>query len=101
MAAVTATARRRRAPQGPALVAGFPEQETWVAYLFLCPWLFGFIVFTLGPMLFSLYYSFTNYGLEQIAGLEPTKTVGLDNYQPTPRRPEGRSVAEEHLHLHA
>ena len=32
-------------------------------------------------MLFSLYFSFTNYGLQQIAGLEPTKTVGLKNYR--------------------
>ena len=31
-------------------------------------------------MLFSLYYSFTNYGLPQIAGIESTKTVGLKNY---------------------
>jgi multiple sugar transport system permease protein len=60
---------------------GFREKETWVAYLFLAPWLIGFLVFTLGPMLFSLYYSFTNYGVEQIAGIEPTKSVGLDNYQ--------------------
>ena len=60
--------------------AGFKERETWVAYLFIFPWLFGFLVLTLGPMLFSLYYSFTNYGLQQIAGLESTKTVGLKNY---------------------
>jgi len=51
-----------------------------VAYLFLFPWLFGFLVFTLGPMIASLYYSFTNYGLQQIAGIEPTKGVGFKNY---------------------
>jgi multiple sugar transport system permease protein len=62
-------------------VSGFRERETWVAYAFLLPWLGGFLLLTLGPMLFSLYYSFTNYGVQQIAGLEPTKTVGLDNYQ--------------------
>ena len=61
-------------------LSGFRERETWVAYLFILPWVFGFLVFTLGPMLFSLYYSFTNYGLQQIAGIEPTKTVGLKNY---------------------
>jgi multiple sugar transport system permease protein len=32
-------------------------------------------------MLYSLFISFTNYGLQQIAGLEPTESVGLDNYQ--------------------
>jgi multiple sugar transport system permease protein len=61
-------------------LSGFRERETWVAFLFIFPWLFGFLVMTLGPMLFSLYYSFTNYGLQQIAGLEPTKGVGFKNY---------------------
>ena len=62
-------------------LSGFRERETWVAYLFISPWVFGFVVLTLGPMLFSLYYSFTNYGLQQIAGIEQTKTVGLKNYR--------------------
>jgi multiple sugar transport system permease protein len=62
-------------------LAGFRERETWTAYLFLLPWIFGFFVLTLGPMLFSLYYSFTNYGLQQIAGIEKTETVGLRNYR--------------------
>ena len=62
-------------------LSGFRERETWVAYAFLLPWIFGFLVLTLGPMLFSLYYSFTNYGVQQIAGLEATKTVGLKNYR--------------------
>jgi multiple sugar transport system permease protein len=61
-------------------LSGFRERETWVAYLFILPWIFGFVVLTLGPMLFSLYYSFTNYGLQQIAGIEPTKGVGFKNY---------------------
>jgi multiple sugar transport system permease protein len=81
LASVTAA----RAAPGPSRArrwfAGFRERETWVAYLFISPWIFGFLVFTLGPMLVSLYYSFTNYGLEQIAGIEDTKTVGLKNYR--------------------
>src|SRR4051812_4914498 len=32
-------------------------------------------------MIFSAYYSFTNYGVQQIAGISPTKTVGFDNYK--------------------
>ena len=83
MASVSA-ATARTAP-GPSRtrrwLAGFRERETWIAYLFILPWLFGFLVLTLGPMIFSLYYSFTNYGVEQIAGIEPTKSVGLDNYR--------------------
>ena len=62
-------------------LAGFRERETWTAYLFIFPWIFGFLVLTLGPMIYSAYYSFTNYGVTQIAGIEPTKTVGLKNYR--------------------
>jgi multiple sugar transport system permease protein len=62
-------------------LSGFRERETWTAYLFILPWIFGFLVFTLGPMIYSAYYSFTNYGVQQIAGLSPTKTVGFDNYK--------------------
>jgi multiple sugar transport system permease protein len=31
------------------------------AYLFLLPWFIGFILFTVGPMLASLYISFTRW----------------------------------------
>ncbi|WP_274652993.1 carbohydrate ABC transporter permease [Paenibacillus humicola] len=44
-------------------------------YLFISPWLIGFLVLTLYPMLLSLYYSFTNYTL-----LSPIKWVGFNNY---------------------
>ncbi|KRE72192.1 carbohydrate ABC transporter permease [Arthrobacter sp. Soil762] len=44
-------------------------------YTFLFPWLLGFIVLTLGPMVSSLYLSFTNYNL-----FDPPKWIGLDNY---------------------
>ena len=61
-------------------LSGFGKRETWAAYLFLLPWIFGFLALTAGPMIISLYLSFTNYGLEQIAGIEPTKRVGLEHY---------------------
>jgi multiple sugar transport system permease protein len=82
---VATVAVAKRTP-GPTLrarrwLSGFRERETWVAYLFLFPWIFGFCALTLGPMIFSLYYSFTNYGVQQIAGIAPTKTVGFDNYK--------------------
>jgi multiple sugar transport system permease protein len=35
-------------------------EEMW-GYLFISPWLIGFLIFTLGPMLVSLYWSFTKY----------------------------------------
>ncbi len=38
-------------------------KENLVAYVFMLPWLIGFFVFTVGPILISLYLSFTNYDL--------------------------------------
>lgn len=46
------------------------------AYAFLAPWLIGIFGLTLIPMVYSLYLSFTNYGL-----LAAPKWIGLKNYQ--------------------
>ncbi|WP_224305167.1 carbohydrate ABC transporter permease [Streptomyces olivaceus] len=46
------------------------------AHVFLAPWLIGMIALTLGPMLASLYLSFTDYGL-----FTSPKWVGLANYR--------------------
>jgi multiple sugar transport system permease protein len=45
------------------------------SYLFLTPWLIGFLVFTLYPMLYSLYLSFTDFNI-----LQPPKWIGLRNF---------------------
>ncbi|MCL6457288.1 MAG: sugar ABC transporter permease [Gorillibacterium sp.] len=45
-------------------------------YLFISPWLLGFIGLTAYPMLLSLYYSFTNYTL-----MEPISWIGMRNYE--------------------
>jgi multiple sugar transport system permease protein len=45
------------------------------AYLFISPWIIGFLVFTLGPMLASLFFSFTQYNV-----LNPARFVGVKNY---------------------
>jgi multiple sugar transport system permease protein len=45
------------------------------AYLFLAPWLIGFLCFTLGPVLVSLYLSFTKFDL-----LRPPQWIGAENY---------------------
>ena len=60
---------------------GLRERETWTAYLFILPWVLGFLALTAGPMVASLYFSFTDYGVEQIAGFQDTRRVGLDNYR--------------------
>jgi len=45
-------------------------------YLFLSPWLIGFLLLTLGPMGMSLYYAFTDYSL-----LRAPEWVGLENFK--------------------
>lgn len=52
------------------------NQETSAGYLFLSPWILGFLIFTLGPMLASLLFSFLQYDV-----LNPPHWVGLKNYQ--------------------
>ena len=44
-------------------------------YLLIGPWLIGFFLFTLYPLLSSLYYSFTSFNL-----LTPPKWNGIQNY---------------------
>jgi multiple sugar transport system permease protein len=51
------------------------RQRRW-GYLFLSPWIFGFVVFTLAPMIASLYFSFTNFKVG-----EPIEFIGLENWQ--------------------
>ena len=48
-----------------------------VAYMFLAPWLVGFLLFTLYPMGYSLLLSFTNYDFTMP---DSTQWIGLGNY---------------------
>ena len=51
------------------------QKEKRAAYLFLAPWFTGLALITLGPILASLYLSFTDYSL-----LESPNFIGLENY---------------------
>jgi multiple sugar transport system permease protein len=51
------------------------SRDNLAGYLFLLPWLVGLVVITIGPMLASLYLSFTDYSL-----IQAPKWAGLDNY---------------------
>jgi multiple sugar transport system permease protein len=69
---------KREVPPGQRHVfkrAASVEKENAVGYLFLAPWLLGLLVFTIGPVLASLYLSFTNYDL-----IDMPAFVGLKNY---------------------
>lgn len=50
-------------------------RENLSSYAFLIPWLLGFFVLTLYPMIYSLYLSFTQFNI-----LQPPKWIGLRNY---------------------
>lgn len=47
------------------------------AYIFLAPWLLGFFVLTVYPMIYSLWLGFTNYDFTQP---NSTQWIGLGNY---------------------
>jgi multiple sugar transport system permease protein len=51
-------------------------REELIAYLLISPWIIGFLVFTLGALVFSLVISFYNTDL-----MSPSKFIGLDNYK--------------------
>ncbi|WP_431795836.1 carbohydrate ABC transporter permease [Microbacterium enclense] len=72
----TATRLDIEAPRPPRGTAARKKSRGMVAFVFLAPWLIGLFGLTLGPMLYSLYLSFTDYNL-----LAPVANwVGLDNY---------------------
>ncbi|HEY4537964.1 MAG TPA: sugar ABC transporter permease, partial [Erysipelothrix sp.] len=47
-----------------------------IGYLFIAPWLLGFVFLTLGPLLFSLLGSFTNYDVTSTFDF-----IGITNYK--------------------
>src|SRR5919199_15647 len=65
----TVTATPRKSFIRPATI------EAATGWLFAAPWILGFIIFTLGPMLFSLYASFTNYNITTAP-----EWIGVQNY---------------------
>jgi multiple sugar transport system permease protein len=52
------------------------QREVIWAYLFISPWIIGFFIFTLGPMLASMFYSFTDYNI-----IDAPIWKGITNYR--------------------
>lgn len=52
------------------------KTESRVGYWFLSPWIIGTLIFTLGPMLFSLVMSFSTWDI-----IRPAQFHGLGNYR--------------------
>lgn len=51
-------------------------REELTGWLFAMPWIIGFLLFTAGPMLFSLYTSFTRYNI-----IQDPRWIGVENYE--------------------
>lgn len=67
--------RDRGEPKPPKLK--FNKRETIAGYLFIAPWIAGFLVFTLGAMIYSLVISFSRYRLVD----NSATPAGLSNYE--------------------
>src|SRR4051794_33036930 len=65
---VTAGRRTKRSP--------LAKREDRAGWLFVSPWVIGFVIFTAGPMIASLVLSFTDYQM-----IQAPHAVGLDNYR--------------------
>ncbi|QOR71102.1 sugar ABC transporter permease [Ruania alkalisoli] len=63
--------KRRGKPQH---VARMAHEGLW-GYAFLAPWFLGLLGLTLGPLIASLYFSFTDYNL-----ISSPEWTGVDNY---------------------
>ncbi|WNC03200.1 sugar ABC transporter permease [Streptomyces sp. CGMCC 4.7035] len=59
----------------PATAKRRGRRENLAGYLFMSPWIAGFLLLTAGPMVASLYFAFTDYNL-----FNSPKWVGLDNF---------------------
>ncbi|APF34539.1 carbohydrate ABC transporter permease [Microbacterium paludicola] len=74
------TARARptavRATRPSRIRQKYNKREALAGYLFLTPWIIGFLVFTVGAMVYSLYISFSSYNLATNSSLP----IGFENY---------------------
>jgi multiple sugar transport system permease protein len=68
-AQIVPTTKKRRK------ISGLARREARTAYLLISPWIIGFLVFTLGPMVASMVFSFTDYSI-----IKPMNFVGLANF---------------------
>jgi multiple sugar transport system permease protein len=66
---------KAKTPEEKRLAAREAGRDNKAGYLFLLPWLIGLVLIIGGPMIASLYLSFTNYSL-----IQAPEFIGLDNY---------------------
>ena len=64
-----------RPPSPPRRVRSNAAREAAWGYVFIAPWIIGFLAFSLGPIVATLYLSLTEYRI-----LTPPEWIGIDNY---------------------
>src|SRR5215217_3656923 len=66
---------KAKTPEEKRLRAKEAARDNTAGYLFLLPWLIGLVLIVAGPLIASLYLSFTNYSL-----IQAPEWIGLENY---------------------
>ncbi|KAA0920112.1 carbohydrate ABC transporter permease [Streptomyces apricus] len=67
-------ADKRSGPPAAARRRG--RRDNLAGYLFMSPWIAGFLLLTAGPMAASLYFAFTDYNL-----FDSPRWIGFDNFE--------------------
>ena len=68
---------RRKPGTAPRAASRMARRQALLGLLFVSPWIIGFVIFKLLPILASLVFSFTNFhAMER----ESIQFIGLDNY---------------------
>ena len=68
-------ARRRAAPGARTPMTRRQRRDLWSGLAFVSPWLIGFLVFTVYPVVASLWFSFTDYNV-----VSAPRWIGVRNY---------------------
>jgi multiple sugar transport system permease protein len=71
------TDTRRDGSTKPFRPKKYNRREALAGYLFISPWIAGFLIFTAGTMIYSLVISFSHYNL----ATNVMRPAGLDNYK--------------------
>src|SRR4051794_25189192 len=71
------TDTRREGSTKPVRPKKYDRREATAGYLFISPWILGFLIFTAGTMIYSLVISFSHYNL----ATNVMRPAGLDNYK--------------------
>jgi multiple sugar transport system permease protein len=70
------TSTRRKGSTRPLRPTKYNRREALAGYLFITPWIIGFLVFTAGAMIYSLIISFSKYNL----ATNIVRPAGFSNY---------------------